>query len=174
LKPAFAFGFGEHPTTRLIATWLELWCRARAGASVLDVGCGTGVLALVAARSGAGRVVGVDSSRPAIDAARSNASLNGLEAGVTFSEQGADALAGEFDCVVANIEANVLEAACSAIAGALAPLGELALAGFIEEQEAALITRYGAAGVALARVAQEGDWCLLAGRRAGARVPGTR
>jgi ribosomal protein L11 methylase PrmA len=110
----------------------------------------------------------VDSSRPAIDAARSNAALNGLDAGVTFSEQGAEALAGAFDCVVANIEASVLEAACPAIAGALAPLGELALAGFIEEQEAALITRYGAVGVRLARVAQEGDWCLLAGRRAGA------
>jgi len=163
LLPAFAFGFGEHASTRLMATWLESRCQAHPDSTVLDVGCGTGVLALVACLSGARRVLGVDISEPAVQASRANAELNQLPA--VFQQGGAGELSERFQCVVANIEAGVLLAECAGIVGSLADTGELALAGFIEEQVPELLERYRAQGVELRHQAREGDWCLLVGRR---------
>jgi len=163
LLPAFAFGFGEHASTRLMATWLEARCQAHPDSTVLDVGCGTGVLALVACLSGARRVLGVDISEPAVQASRANAELNQLPA--VFLQGGAGELSERFECVVANIEAGVLLAECAGIVGSLADTGELALAGFIEEQVPEVLERYRAEGVALRHQAREGDWCLLVGRR---------
>jgi len=163
LLPAFAFGFGEHVTTRLMATWLESRCRAHPGSSVLDVGCGTGVLALVACLSGAGRVLGVDISEPAVQASRANAELNRLPA--QFQQGSAGGLSERFECVVANIEAGVLTAESAGIVRSVSETGELALAGFIDEQVPGLLERYRAAGVELRHQASEGDWCLLVGRR---------
>lgn len=166
LEPAFAFGFGEHASTRLAARWLEASCRARRGASVLDVGCGTGVLALVARLSGAGTVLGIDVSEPAIEAARANASSNGLD-GVTFRHAGVDEVSGAFDRVVANIEAGVLCELASGIVSRVAPGGELGLAGFIEEQCDGVVRRFASAGVELERLERSEDWCLLVGTRPG-------
>ncbi len=169
LKPAFAFGFGEHPSTRLIAGWLERACRGHAGGSVLDVGSGTGILALVAHKNGSNRVVGIDISAPAVQAARDNAELN-QASGVVFLQVPLTQLAERFDRVVANIEANVLLDLCEDIVAKLSPAGELALAGLIEEQCDAVIRRYCKAGVSLEIEGREEDWCLLVGhaRRAGA------
>ena len=163
LLPAFAFGFGEHASTRLMATWLESRCRAHPDGSVLDVGCGTGVLALVACLSGAGRVLGVDISEPAVQAARANAELNRLSA--VFQQGSAGELSEHFECVVANIEAGVLSQESAGIVRALSETGELALAGFIQEQVPGLLEHYRNAGVELRQQAREGDWCLLVGRR---------
>jgi ribosomal protein L11 methylase PrmA len=161
LAPAFAFGFGEHASTRLLAGWVEQRCRARPGCSLLDVGCGTGVLALVACKSGAGRVLGVDTSEPAVLAARANAAANGLKA--SFAQQSAADMEEPFDYVVANIEAPVLLAASSGIARCCGATTELALAGFIEEQVEELVRHYRALGLMLRQEASAGDWCLLSG-----------
>jgi len=162
LAPAFAFGFGEHASTRLAAAWVEERCRARPGCSLLDVGCGTGVLALVACKSGAGRALGVDTSEPAVLAARANAAANALAA--SFAQQSAGDLDERFDYVVANIEAPVLLAASSGIARCCGATTELALAGFIEEQLEELVQCYRTLGLVLRPEAREGDWCLLSGR----------
>ena len=163
LAPAFAFGFGEHASTRLLAAWVEARCRARPGCSVLDVGCGTGVLALVACKSGAGRVLGVDTSEPAVLAARANAAANALAA--SFAQQSAADLDERFDYVLANIEAPVLRAASSGIARCCGTTTELALAGFIEEQAQELVQHYRSLGIVLHQQTRAGDWCLLSGRR---------
>jgi ribosomal protein L11 methyltransferase len=164
LKPAFAFGFGEHPSTRLSARWLEGACRAHAGCSVLDVGCGTGVLALVAHLSGASRVLGLDVSGAAVEAARANAELN-RATGVVFRSTAIGDLDEQFDRVVANIEASVLFDSSDDIARSVAVGGELALSGFIVEQCEPLLRRYREVRVKLELREEEGDWCLLVGQR---------
>jgi len=161
LEPAFAFGFGEHASTRLIASWLSAACRRQPLATVLDVGCGTGVLALVAAQSGAARVLGVDTSLAAVRAATANAELNRIT-NVAFAQRPVAEVEGVFDLVVANIEATVLVELVAAITRKLAPAGELALSGFIADQVEEVARAYRRHGRSLAVAAQDGDWCLLA------------
>jgi ribosomal protein L11 methyltransferase len=166
LLRAFAFGFGEHASTRLMARWLEQCCARRKGVRVLDVGTGTGILAMLAAQSGAALAVGVDSSEDARAAARQNALQNGLEGRCCIEDSALEAL-GTFDVVVANIEANVLAELGPAIVARLHAGSELALAGFIAEQSLQLCSTFGHMGIALELCAREGEWVLCAGSKCG-------
>ncbi len=159
LDPGLAFGTGSHPTTRLCLEWLRE--SVAGGESVLDYGCGSGILAIAAAKLGAGSVTGVDLDPQAIVASRANAAANGLVA--TFDEP--DALApGAYDIVVANILANPLRLLAPALAARVAPRGRLALSGILEPQASDVVAAYAPWFTLAASRASEG-WVLLTATR---------
>ncbi|HJW23589.1 MAG TPA: 50S ribosomal protein L11 methyltransferase [Rhodocyclaceae bacterium] len=162
LDPGMAFGTGSHPTTRLCLEWLEK--NVTPGCSLLDYGCGSGILAIAAARLGAGQVDGVDIDPQAVEAARANAERNGVSA--RFADS-AEALAGEYDAVVANILSNPLRVLAPAICAHVRPGGRLALSGILAEQAEEIIGVY-APWVPLAVADTRDGWVCLAGRKAGA------
>ncbi len=137
LDPGMAFGTGSHPTTRLCLEWLER--NVQPACSVLDYGCGSGILAIAAARLGATHVAGVDIDPQAVEAARANAERNEVVA--TFADSTAP-LAGEYDLVVANILSNPLRVLAPAICAHVRSGGHLALSGILREQAEEIIAIY--------------------------------
>jgi ribosomal protein L11 methyltransferase len=139
LDPGLAFGTGSHPTTRLCLKWLAR--ELRAGETVLDYGCGSGILAIAACRLGAARVVGTDVDPQALVASRANAKRNGVEAAFLR----VDRLRGErmpFDVVVANILANPLVLLAPALARRVRPGGRIVLSGILDAQAVTVIAAY--------------------------------
>jgi ribosomal protein L11 methyltransferase len=168
IDPGGSFGLGDHPTTRLCAA--ALGRALRAGDRVLDMGCGSGVLAVVAVRLGASRVVAVDISPEAVSATRHNAALNGVSDRID-ARLGSEVPEGTHDLVVANILAPVLIELCAPLAAAVVPGGRIVLSGLLEEHHDHVVDAYAAAGLELVgREALEG-WCALEFRRAD--VPST-
>lgn len=157
LDPGMAFGTGSHPTTRLCLEWLER--SVSAGCSLLDYGCGSGILAIAAARLGAGRVAGVDIDAQAVEAARANAERNEVEA---VFEDSAQALAGEYDVVVANILSNPLRVLAPAICAHVRSGGRLALSGILREQADEIIAIY-AQWLPMSVADVREDWVCLSG-----------
>ena len=137
LDPGMAFGTGSHPTTRLCLEWLDR--TVEGGESLLDYGCGSGILAIAAARLGATPVTGVDIDPQAVVAAEYNAERNAVTA--RFADS-AHAIKGQFDIVVANILSNPLKALAPAICGHVRAGGRLALSGILAEQADDLIACY--------------------------------
>jgi ribosomal protein L11 methyltransferase len=158
IEPKMAFGTGDHPTTALCLAAVEAFCSAHPGASVLDVGTGTGVLALMARKLGAGRVVGVDSDPMSVTLARENAALNGLQ-DVELSGATLDAVEGRFDLVVANILANTLVELAPALVAHTH--GRLVLAGVLVHQEDEVREAFERAGAVSDGGARSGDWVRL-------------
>lgn len=157
LDPGMAFGTGSHPTTRLCLEWLER--EVYAGANVLDYGCGSGILAIAAARLGAASVAGVDIDPQAVEAARANAERNGVSA--LFADS-AEPVAGEYDLVVANILSNPLRVLAPAICAHVRSGGRLALSGILREQADEIIAIY-AQWIPLQVADVREDWVCLAG-----------
>lgn len=137
IDPGVAFGTGSHPTTRLCLAWLD--AHIRGGETVLDYGCGSGILAVAALRLGAARAVGVDIDPQAPAAARHNAEVNGVAGRFTVEAGVAD---GSADVVVANILANPLRLLAPVLARAARPGGALVLSGILEEQAADVAQAY--------------------------------
>lgn len=159
LEPGLFFGFGEHPTTQLMSAWLERYAARR---SVLDVGCGTGVLAFVAAHVGARAVLGIDIDVPSVASARRNAVANGWDRVCSFASDPLGAIAARFDVVVANIEGLTLGALASELARTLGEGGLMALTGLLVEQADDVRAALAAAGVELDVVGEREGWVLLA------------
>jgi len=166
LDPGLAFGTGSHPTTRLCLEWLER--NVTAGARVLDYGCGSGILAIVAARFGAGEVIGTDIDPQAVQAARDNAARNEVEARF---EDAADYTPGQFDLVVANILANPLKTLAPALCRHVRPGGRLALSGILEEQADDIAAVY-APWIALHVADRREGWVCMAGEKPTAEPAG--
>ncbi|MBT9569102.1 MAG: 50S ribosomal protein L11 methyltransferase [Thiobacillus sp.] len=137
LDPGLAFGTGSHPTTRLCLRWLD--AHLGGGETLLDYGCGSGILAIAAVKLGAARVDGVDIDRQAVTASNDNAELNEVKA--TFCLP--DALpSGSYDIVVANILTNPLKGMAPMLAGRVRAGGQLVLSGILAEQAEDVIAVY--------------------------------
>ena len=164
LDPGVAFGTGTHPTTQLCLQWLDE--ELRPGNSVLDYGCGSGILAIAAGRLGAGTLVGVDVDEQALTAARVNSTANAVTARYTDP---AGLGSGRFDVVIANILSNPLKVLAPALLTRVAPGGSLILSGVLERQADEVLAAYRetdrTVGLSVWR-ALEG-WVCIAGRRAG-------
>ncbi|MCV2218360.1 MULTISPECIES: 50S ribosomal protein L11 methyltransferase [unclassified Thauera] len=162
LDPGMAFGTGSHPTTRLCLEWL---CDAvTPGCSLLDYGCGSGILAIAAAKLGAAEVLGIDIDDKAVDAARDNAERNAVA--IRLQHSGVP-LGDTFDLVVANILTNPLCVLAPAIAARVAPGGRVALSGVLETQAGQVIEAW-APFIALQVGATHDGWIRLEGQRSAA------
>jgi ribosomal protein L11 methyltransferase len=159
MDPGAAFGTGWHPTTRLCLAWLER--QVRPDDVVLDYGCGSGILGIAAMKLGARAAIGVDVDPRALEAARYNASVNGVRLDVL--EAGA-AIAHPATISVANILANPLRVLAPLIAGRTLARGRIALSGILDEQAEEVAAAY-APYARLEVEACESGWVLLAGER---------
>ena len=159
LDPGLAFGTGSHPTTRLCLEWLRATVARRD--TVLDYGCGSGILAIAAAKLGAREVSGTDIDPQALLASAANAKANGVD--VRFAAP--DRLrATRCDVVVANILAHPLVLLAPALAARTATAGRIALSGILDAQAGEVADAY-APWFTLGAWRRLDGWVLLAGRR---------
>ena len=159
LDPGLAFGTGSHPTTRLCLQWLGR--QPLAGRRVIDYGCGSGILAIAAARLGAHEVIGVDIDPQALISSRDNAERNQ----VTLTIQGVDAPApAAAKVVVANILSSPLKLLAPVLTGLVLPGGWLVLSGVLERQIDEVCQAY-APFMRLSAVDVQEGWACLAGQR---------
>jgi len=157
LDPGLAFGTGSHPSTRLCLQWLE---RSIAGGeTVLDYGCGSGILAIAALKLGARRAVGVDIDHDAVTAARANARRNGVAG--EFLE-GRNPLTFTADVVIANILANPLKVLAPMLASRCRHRGQIALSGILSDQ-ASQVEKCYSPWIAFAPPAEAEGWVCLSG-----------
>jgi len=159
LDPGLAFGTGSHPSTRLCLDWLDR--HLIPGSSVIDYGCGSGILANAAAKLGAGRVVGVDIDPLALVTSRYNAEQNRVAA--TFV--GADGLRPHpSDVVMANILSNPLKILAPLLAELTVPRGQVVLSGILAPQAGAVADVY-SEWFDMESPVEEQGWIRLCGRR---------
>lgn len=159
LDPGRTFGSGSHPSTRLVLGILE--DRVRAGDEVLDVGTGSGVLAVAACLLGARTAVGIDIDPAAVDVTRANAVANGVDGMVSASTRPLAEVAGEFDVVLANIGARILSELAEDLLRRTRPGGWLALAGLLAGQVDSVVARFVAVGAVLVEQRDEEGWAAV-------------
>jgi len=164
LDPGMAFGTGLHPTTRMCLEALEE--HLKPGAKVLDLGTGSGILAIAAAKLGAGSVLALDSDPLAVRAARANVQSNGVQDIVAVGLGSLDKATEEFGLVLVNILARVIiELAAQGLVNRVRPTGLMIAAGIIEEQEAEVAAALREHGLQIFERRQEKDWVLVGGWR---------
>jgi ribosomal protein L11 methyltransferase len=164
LDPGIAFGTGLHPTTQLCVAAIEEWVQP--GTTVLDMGTGTGILAMVAARLGAGPILAVDNDENAIIAARRNAEANGLAADIELRYGSLADVAASYDLVVANILAPVITAmAEGGLTRRVAEGGLLIASGILEEQADGVVEALERNGLQVTERRQIDEWMALIARR---------
>lgn len=163
LDPGLAFGTGSHPTTRLCMEWLE--AHMPPDVTVLDYGCGSGILAMVAKKLGAAEVMGVDIDPQAIVSARENSARNDCSIDYHLPESFATAASGrQFGVVVANILSSPLKLMAPMLAGRVAAGGALVLSGVLARQAEEVCAAY-APFLTMTVAAEREGWVGLAGHK---------
>ncbi|MEI2565535.1 50S ribosomal protein L11 methyltransferase [Vibrio metoecus] len=164
LDPGLAFGTGTHPTTALCLEWLDNFDLS--GKTVIDFGCGSGILAIAAIKLGAAKVIGIDIDPQALLASKDNAARNGVEDQIEVylpKDQPEGLLA---DVVVANILAGPLRELSPIIKGLLKPGGQLAMSGILDTQ-AESVAEFYRDDLELDPIAEKSEWCRISGRKLG-------
>jgi ribosomal protein L11 methyltransferase len=169
LDPGMAFGTGLHPTTRLCLAGIERWADDGLldDARVLDVGCGSGILAIAAARLGARSAHGVDTDPIAVDATLANARRNRVARRVTAARgsvplvDGTGRTRGPYDLVLANLIASVLIHLAEPLAASMRPGGRMLASGIFIDREPDVVEAFRAAGLRIVRRDQDTDWVAL-------------
>jgi ribosomal protein L11 methyltransferase len=169
IDPKMAFGVGGHPTTRLCLRLLRQVPRL---GRMLDVGTGTGILAIAAARWGARRVVAVERDGAAVANARENLARNRVEDQVWLARGSVNAVRGTFDVIAANMLLAELRAVIPELAGRMRPAGCVILSGFLTSDEHTLRARLSEHGFGWMAGARDGEWGALAARRKGTGLSG--
>jgi ribosomal protein L11 methyltransferase len=168
IDPGRAFGTGHHESTRLCLEWLES-CRqldpGPARMSLLDLGTGSGILAIGAALLGFRKVVGIDNDPEAIEVAKENVILNGLSEKIRLLWATPEEVCGSFDVVISNIESKPLIGMSETIASKVRGEGLLALSGILVEQADEVGAEYEKRGLGLIGAKTAGEWVLLAFRK---------
>ena len=159
LDPGLAFGTGSHPTTRLCLRWLD--ANIKGGESILDYGCGSGILAIAALKLGASRAFGVDVDAQAVQASRDNAVANQVDAKFYLPD---DAPKQQSDIVVANILTNPLKMLAPLLANATRQGGRIVLSGILSEQAEEVMTIYSQWFNLESPIMDEG-WACLSGEK---------
>ena len=167
LDPGMAFGTGLHPTTRLCLAAAEAIADRGelADARVLDVGCGSGILAIAAARLGAASLTGLDIDPIAIEATVANARRNRLAGRIAARVGSLPSGEPSFDVVLANLIAAVLIALAAALRDEVRPGGLLLASGIFVDREMDVAEALGRAGLEVIERSTEGDWVALIARR---------
>lgn len=160
IDPGMAFGTGTHPTTVMCLVLLEK--QNLAGCRALDLGCGSGILSLAAAKLGASTVIAADVDPIAVTVARENVRHNQLERVVEVLESSLfSRVQGRFDVIVANLTAKIIMDALPDVPRHLAAGGVLVASGIIKEKLCAVESAMVAAGLAVMEVISEGEWVAL-------------
>lgn len=164
ISPKMAFGTGHHETTRMITRWLME--NEMAGKRVMDMGCGTGILGIVAWKRGAERVDAVDIDEWSVRNTLENAALNGAEINAWQGDARAvEEKRGEYDVFIANINRNILMAGMGLYAGSMRQGGVMVLSGFLEEDVEPLRKCCEAEGMEMVGSDGEGEWRMVVMRR---------
>ena len=175
IDPGRAFGTGHHETTRLCLEWLEDCPREldfnSAPLSLLDVGTGSGILAIGAALLGFQSVVGIDNDPEAIEVAEENIVLNGLSDKIRVLRAIPEDVSGSFNVVISNIQSMPLIRMSETIVSKLRGEGRLALSGILAEQADEVCAEYVKRGLRPAGATSAGEWVLLAFRKASRKRP---
>lgn len=163
IDPGMAFGTGTHETTALTTLLMEKYLKP--GEKVLDVGCGSGILSIIAARLGASRVLGIDIDDEAVTASEENGERNGVMDIARFQigdlTEGVDFQA---DVVVANLLTHLVLRLSPDVPKHMLPGGRYVTSGILVEQEASVVQALEELGFTVLETAEKGDWCCIAAR----------